>query len=247
MTVDPDDLSARNLRRYILERIAPELGEDYRLIGRRLLVRMRGPFVQSFALSRSRGSALYATPNFFVVGADPAFPVMHGSLSLDTRNPHRWSFVKPELTPDLASTLMKMLRSDSPVSFFEPLTDTSIDTALRWFLSKDNHWSAHQFKAFIAILRGQATARDDLARATKKFRKQGLSDPPRDHETALLQRYAELEARLDRPDCIALCRADAEEHARSLKLPPVAWPSEWPTAVPPWPKSRKTLLGRLWR
>jgi hypothetical protein len=208
---------------------------------------MRGPFVQNFEISRSRGPVLYVTPQFFVAGADPAFPVMHDSLGLWSRDPHRWSFVEPRLTPDFALILMDMLRSDSPVSFFDELTDASIDEAVRWFISRTNHWSAHQFKAFIAILKGQTTARAELTRAIAVFKKQALSDPPRDHEAALLQRYAELEARLDRPDCIALCRADAEEHARRLKLPPVEWPPEWPTAVPPWPKSRKGLLDRLRR
>jgi hypothetical protein len=208
---------------------------------------MRGSFVQSFELSRSRGPVLCVTPKFFVTGADPAFPVMHDALSLDSLDPHHWNFVKPKLSHDFASTLMDMIRSDSPVSFFDELTDASLDESIRWFIARTDHWCAYQFKAFIAILQGQVSARNDLTHAISKFRKQALSDPPRDHETVLLQRYAELEARLDRPDCIALCRADAEEHARRLKLPPVEWPPEWPTAVPPWPKSRKGLLDRLRR
>lgn len=241
------DLSTPALKRFLVEDIGPRLGKGYRLHGRRAFVRMRGPFVQSFGLSRSRGPVLYVIPLFFVAGADPAFPVMHESLGLGSLDPHRWSFVEPKLTPDFASSLMDMLASDSPVSFFDELTDASIDEAIRWFISRTNHWSAHQFKAFIAILKGQATARADLARALTVFRKQALSDPPRDHEAALLQRYAQLEARLDRPDCIALCRADSEKHAQLLRLPPVEWPPEWPSAVAPWPKSRKGLLDRLWR
>lgn len=58
-----------------------------------------------------------------------------------------------------------------------------------------------------------------------------------DFEEALYARFQKLESRLDRPDCIALCRANAEEHARLLGLPPIEWPSEWPNTVPPWPKA----------
>lgn len=42
-----------------------------------------------------------------------------------------------------------------------------------------------------------------------------------DFEEALYARFQKLESRLDRPDCIALCRANAEEHARLLGLPPI--------------------------
>lgn len=239
------DFSPPALRRFLKELIVPNLGNGFQFKGKREAVRMRGPFVQSIALARARGSGLYVIPYYFMVGADPTSEVMHENLGLAILNWRNWSFLEAKLDSEFAALLLTRLRADAPASFFDDLTDTSIDAAMQWFIRKGNDPSAHQFKTFMAILLGRETARTDLERAIAVFKRKALSDPPRDHEAALLQRYADLEARLGHPDCIALCRADAEAHAQRLKLPPIAWPHEWPTSVPPWPKRRKALLDRF--
>jgi hypothetical protein len=33
------------------------------------------------------------------------------------------------------------------------------------------------------------------------------------------------------PDCVALCRQDAETHAELLGLPKLTWPEEWPLKI----------------
>jgi len=160
----------------------------------------------------------------------------------------RWSF-PPETPLDeaFAAEILRRLKEDSPISFTEPLKDEAIDKALRWF-GKDGYWLAHLFIAYFNMTRGAPTARKDLARAFHLFIKHSsysTDEPPLDFEEALHARFHELESRLDRPDCIALCRADAEEHAQLLKLPPIVWPPEWPQAVPPWPPELEGLMARL--
>lgn len=159
---------------------------------------------------------------------------------------------EPETSLDekFAAEILARLKQDSPISFTDPMQDETIDKALRWFGKDGLHWAADLFLAFFNMTRGAPTARKDLARAFELFRRNSrmITDKPlRDWEEALLARFQELEARLDRSDCIALCRADAEEHARLLKLPAIVWPPEWPESVPPSPKESQTLAFRIGR
>lgn len=224
------DLSAKNLKRFAVDEIAPRLGSSYRLYGRRALVRARGPCYQLVILSKSRGNSLRIHPSLFVVGADPCFPVISGALSLWAVDWRAWTFLEAPLNDSLARTIIDRLRLNSPISFFSELLDIDIDGALSWFQSRHGHWSVYQSWAFFNICRGVPSVRDDLARAKKSFYSQVLSrGTPSENDKRLELRITELEARLDRDDCIALCRADAERHALQLKLPPVEWPPEWPT------------------
>ena len=157
---------------------------------------------------------------------------------------------EPETPLDekFAAEILTRLKKDSPISFTAPLEDEAIDKALRWFGKDGLHWAADLFLAYFNMTRGAPTARRDLGRAFDIFRRKSrmaTDKPLRDWEEALLARFQELESRLDRPDCIALCRADAEEHARLLKLPPIVWPPEWPESVPPWPKEADGLIAKL--
>ena len=217
------------------------------------LARMYGPLVQLIILWVSRGGWLHLEPTFYVVGADTANQTIHQAVSLGTRNPRRWQF-PPETMLDnaLAIRLLDQLRSDSPISFTATLDDAVIEQGLHWFGRDKLHWSADLFLAFFNMTRGAPSARDDLARAFDLFRRHSrlsMDEPLVDWEERLRDRFLELQARLDSPDCISLCRADAEAHAKALGLPPIIWPPEWPEHVPPWLKNESSsgLVGKLSR
>lgn len=227
------------------------------------ILRMRGPLVQWVFVGVSRGGWIGVSPSLSVLGPHiylrdlERYKNKDGSLnsdalivavSLDGKSPEatrRWNF-PPETSLDemFTAEIVARLNQDSPISFIQPLGDETIDKALRWFGKADLHWTDYLFLAFFNMTRGAPSARKDLVRAFELFRRNSrmVTDKPlRDWEEALLARFQELESRLDRPDCIALCRADAEEHARLLKLLPIVWPPEWLESVPPWPK--ETSIG----
>lgn len=240
------DLSARVLKSYLIREIAPRLGSEFKLYGRRGLYRVRGPVVQSLVLSASRGTVLVVSPGLFVCGYDPNFPVLSGSMSLYALDSHKWSFVRPELSAEFAEQLVGLLREDrSPLSFFAEISDHAIEAMIKFFISHDKIWFDLWALAFFNMVRGSSSARDDLDRALVRFRAKGMAHPPRDLDKAFLERLSDLEARLDRPDCIALCRAEAEQHAVRLNLPTIDWPPEWPLTTPPWPRQPKGLWRRL--
>ncbi len=234
MTQAVVDLSAKALNRYLVHELAPVLGPQFQRYGRRALVRMRGSVVQYLVLSASRTRVLVVSPGLFVCGADPNFPVLGGALSHRFVRKNNWNFVDPKLDEGLTNRIVTMLQADcGPLSFFSGMTDDLIGKEIKYFIHRGNFWSYHLHMAFFNITRGDRAAGDDLTRAVGAFKALPLPDPPRDHDRALLRRFATLEARLDQPDCVALCRADAEEHARRLRLPPIRWPSEWPTVTLP--------------
>ncbi|MEW6416489.1 MAG: hypothetical protein AB1482_14685 [Pseudomonadota bacterium] len=245
-----------------LRAVLPDFTGQYK---RRDIHRMRGSFIQGVGVSVSRGGWIHLTPSLFVLGAEiyekdlqssklkdgsiSADNLIHTTVCLETKAPRRWMF-EPETPLDekFAAEILTRLKKDSPISFTAPLEDEAIDKALRWFGKDGLHWAADLFLAYFNMTRGAPTARRDLGRAFDIFRRKSrmaTDKPLRDWEEALLARFQELESRLDRPDCIALCRADAEEHARLLKLPPIVWPPEWPESVPPWPKEADGLIAKL--
>lgn len=254
---------ARFVRTHLRE-VLPDFTGQYK---RQDILRTRGNLVQWMFVGVSRGGWVEISPALSALGPyihrkesehcknkDGSFNSdgMIVSVSLDgisARAARRWSF--PPDTPldeKFAAEILNRLKKDSPISFTNPLTDEAIDEALRWFGKDGLHWTADFFLAYFNMTRGAPTARKDLARAFELFIKHSrysTDKPPFDFEIALHARFQELEARLDRSDCIALCRADAEEHARLLKLPPIVWPPEWPDAVPPWPKEASGLMSRL--
>lgn len=223
--------------------------------------------MQGIGVAVSRGGWIRFSPGLFVLGPEiyrkelqssklkngsiSTDNLIHTTVGLEAKTPRRWMF-EPETPLDekLAAEILTRLKKDSPISFTDPLEDEAIDKALRWFGKDGLHWAADLFLAYFNTTRGAPSARKDLARAFELFIKHSrysTNKPPFDFEIALHARFQELESRLDRSDCIALCRADAEEHARLLKLPPIVWPPEWPASVPPWPKESQTLASKIGR
>lgn len=221
---------------------------------RRDILRMRGPLVQWIFVGVSRGGWISVSPSLSVLGPGiyakdlECHRLKDGSLdrdaliftvSLEGRSPsatRRWNFPPETLLDEkFAAEIVFRLNHDSPISFVNPLEDEAIDKALRWFGKDGSVWTDQLFLAYFNMTRGATTARKNLARAFELFIKRSrysTNKPPFDFEEALFARFQELESRLDRPDCIALCRADAEEHAKLLKLPPIVWPPEWPLSRP---------------
>ena len=233
---------------------------------RRDILRMHGHVVQWLFVDVSRGGWIGVSPALMVLGpylhlkdsehcknTDGTFNsdgliVSVGLSGVSASAARRWSF-PPEirLNEKFAAEIVARLNKDSPISFVQPLEDEEIEKALRWFGKDGLNWVADLFLAFFNMTRGVPTARKDLARACELFIKRSrysTDKPPFDFEEALFARFKELESRLDRPDCIALCRADAEEHAKLLKLPSIVWPADWPESVPPWPKEQPIGLTR---
>lgn len=247
-----------------LRAVLPDFTAQYK---RRDILRMRGHIVQWVFVGVSRSGWIEISPALSVLGPKIYEKDMEsnrcrdGSIDLNSLlstvsalkstsagSLRRWSF-PPETPLDetFATEILTRLKHDSPISFTDPLEDEAIDKALRWF-GKDGYWLAHLFLTYFNMTRGAPTARKDLARAFELFIKHSrysTNKPPFDFEEALFARFQELESRLDRPDCIALCRADAEEHARLLKLSPIVWPPAWPESAPPWPKEPASVAAKL--
>ncbi len=229
---------ARFVRTYLREAL-PDFTEQYK---RRDILRMRGHLVQWVFVGVSRGGWITVSPSLSVLGPhiylqgleycknkDGSFNSdgLIVAISLDGESAsasRRWHF--PPDTPldqTFSAEIVSRLKQDSPISFVSPLEDEAIDKALRWFGRDKRHWSDYMFLAFFNMTRGASTARADLARAFEIFRRRSrlsTDKPLRDWEEVLRDRFLDLESRLDREDCIALCRADGEEHAKLLGLPP---------------------------
>lgn len=234
------------IARFVKQWLQPQLSVVYQLYGKRDLVRMRGNFAQLVLIAQGRGHYLSVFPTLYVVGADLADETIHQVVSLEVRSPHDWCFSPETLDLAFATQIVQQLERSPVTAFVCEFGDKEIDKALRWFGKDGAHWVDYLFLAFFNMTRGALSARKDLARAFELFRRNSrmVTDKPlRDWEEALLARFQELESRLDRPDCIALCRADAEVHAKLLKLPPIVWPPEWPESVPPWPQEQSTMLA----
>jgi hypothetical protein len=239
---------AIEIARFVRTYLRTALPIDYQFYGKRDLVRMRGNFAQLLLIAQARGNYLRILPTLYVVGANLAEATIHQAVCLYTVRPSDWNLAPESLDFDFAAQIVDQLKK-SPVGIFvRESVDAEIDNTFRWFGKDGSHWSDYLFLAFFNMTRGAPTARKDLARAFELFIKRSrysTNKPPLDFEEALHTRFQDLESRLDRPDCIALCRADAEEHARLLKLPAIVWPPEWPEAVPPWPKDVPGLMARL--
>lgn len=242
-----------DLARFVRESLKPALPSSYLSHKPRFLLRAHGNAVQGIVIGVGRGGWVRVHPSLYVTGADRADEGIHQTVSLSTRYPRRWNF-SPDTPLDDALTkeILERLENDSPISFKAPLDDAALDRGLRWFGRKARHWSADLFLAFYGMTRGTAMARRDLERARLRFHRYSRlsrGKPPRDWEKQLHERFDELESRLDQPDCVALCRQDAEAHAEVLALPPLVWPPEWPQSVPPRQKtaSWSDRLGRLFR
>ena len=221
---------------------------------KRDLVRMRGPFVQAVLFAKKRSDWLHIIPTFYVAGDDPAAETLFQTMSLPiarTDDERRWRF-PPEtaLDADLAQGLVGQLERESPLSFAKPLEDDAIVAALDLFARRVPHWAPALSMAFFNMCRGAVCAGADLAQARKlfvKYSRYGLGQAPLDYEQVLMARFDTLQRRLQEPECILLCRAEAEGHASRLGLPAVGWPPEWPTAAPPPAAGKAGWLDKLLR
>ncbi|WP_256077336.1 hypothetical protein [Massilia sp. YIM B04103] len=231
-----------DIQRFAREELLPRLGGDYALFSRRDAVRLRGSFAQSVLLGSKRSGNLLVIPTFYVVGARPDDECMHQTLSLPVSGmdtARKWH-VRPDQALDaaLAQHLIGQMEKDSPLSFVAPLDDAGLDRCLGIYLKKTDQWIPALSRAFLSMCRGLPQARAELDAARRIFlvtSRFGLGGTPVDWENAALARFDELASRLERDDCIALCRADAEAHAQRMRLPALPWPAAWPAAVPPWP------------
>lgn len=244
---------AADIAKFVDHWLKPHVPAAYQLYGIRDLVRMRGNFAHLLLIASGRGHYLKILPTLYVVGANIADETIHQTVSLYVESEsNSWNFSPAILDGAFASQVIRQLGQASETKFVDEINDVEIDLGLRWFGKDRRHWAADLFLAFFNMTRGAPTARKDLGRAFQIFleRSRYATDkPPFDWEKALHARFKELEARLDRSDCIALCRADAQAHAQILKLPLIEWPPEWPESLPPWPKETatgiKTKLSRL--
>lgn len=194
------------------------------------LFRSRGHFLQCILFWISRGGYLHVSPTFFVLGANPRDSTIHQAVSLHTDDPRKWHFNDVSLDQSFAVRLIDQLEQESTLSFVSPLLDETIDSALRRCATRDRLWVSSLFLAFFSIIRGAETLRDDVHLAKKVFGKYcepSLGKSLRDGEQVVSDRIAMLEQRVDDPDCSAISRREAEEHAIRLKLQPLSWPTEW--------------------
>ena len=214
---------------------------------KRFYARMLGSVVQGLIIGVGKGGYIRVSPVIYVVGANVGEDELMPTLCPELTDRQTWHF--PERTPlddSFAQEIQRRLEISPVVNVFSTLTSDVIDRDIRWFTNKSTDWSANLSLTFFNMTRGASTARADFERAKSLFYKYSRISsvkPLRDWEETLLQRFVEFETRLDDPNCIALCRADAETHARSLKLPRIVWPPDWPESVPPWPRESSKSWG----
>lgn len=238
-------LKTKDIAYFVKNMIWPKFGPGYFIYKRQDLVRMRGPFLQGVLFAKKRSGWLHVIPTFYVAGANLADPVIFQTMSVPVHGideARRWKWHADTLLDDhLASHIVSQLEEYSPLSFVEALDDLAVGASLTHFAKELSHWAPFLSLAFFCICSGNPSARDNLDHARRIFLKlsrYGSGTPPLEFEQALLARFDELEARLDDPDCISICRTEAEEHAARLFLPPIEWPTEWPLIAPVWPKAK---------
>lgn len=223
---------ASEIARFVWTYLCASLPDFTAQYKRRDILRMRGLVVQMVSVGVGRGGWVRVHPTFSVLGPDIYIKDLDRHKCKDDSLDRDALFSQVGLEGISASAARRWIFPP------ETLLDETFAAEILTRLKQDSPIS------FTA-------ARKDLARAFKLFIKHSrysTDKPPFDFEIALHARFQELEARLDRPDCIALCRADSEKHAKLLKLPPIVWPLEWPKSVPPWPKDpsfdwARRLLG----
>jgi hypothetical protein len=240
-------ITNNDLGKFLKFEMKSHLQDDYFVYQKRTLARQYGPVVQQFAGWISKGGWLHFEPSLYVLGASITDESIHQTVSLGAVDPRKWHF-PPDTILDkhLAEHLRQNLVSESPITFVFSIEDIDVEKGLRWFGETELHWAPSFFLAFFNIVRGAKDARKDLDYAMRIFQKNSRlsgNQPLRDWEVTLNSRFSTLEGRLLDPSCVVLCRTDAENHAQSLKLPPIIWPLNWPESVPPWPKENSKTWG----
>lgn len=228
-------MQASDVKKFAQTLLKQKLGDEYRIVSNRDLVRMRGPFVQSVLLGIKRSGSLSVIPTFYVIGADPSDEVMFQTMSLPMSGidrDRRWLvFDGVPLDEGLADRLVEQLKKDSPLSYIEPLSDVKIHRSLKKFVSRKKHWAPSLSLAYWEILTGAKSAAKTLQKSKRifvQYSRYSTSEEPLECERKLMDRYDLLHKRLDSVEGISQCRVDADAHAAKLKLPNIDWPLDWP-------------------
>lgn len=195
-------MKVTEIQHFSRERLLPRLGEDYRMMSRRDIARSRGPFIQALLFLTKRSGSQQLIPTCYVIGADPAEASMTQTMSLPMDGVDR--------------DRRWYIGADVPAD--DSLANQVIDALRREAIPNTGYSMA---------ARQLTEARNQLVR----YSRYGSGKAPLDFEVALMARIDTLSSRLGKPDCVELCRNDAEEHARALGLPAVAWPEQWPGSV----------------
>ncbi|MCB1930816.1 MAG: hypothetical protein KDH17_22655 [Rhodocyclaceae bacterium] len=158
------------------------------------------------------------------------------SLPMDGVDRDRRWYIGADVPADdsTANQVIDALRREAIPNAFAPLTDAGIGLALAEFARRKRHWLPSLSLAFWSMVLGDSMAARQLTEARNqlvRYSRYGSGKAPLDFEVALMARIDTLSSRLGKPDCVELCRNDAEEHARALGLPGVAWPEQWPGSV----------------
>ena len=182
-------------------------------------VRLHGAFVQLMALSGGRyGHTLHVLPTFYVVGARPWDEVITQSISVDSIQPRDWRIQDASLDHSLAALLNQRIEKASPIPYSQPLTNAAIVKALEFFEKRGTSEVASMGLAFFLMSLGRVDVASRLKLARKTFMKDN-NPIKHDWQHNVVKRLDVLEARVSQPDCVELCRREAEEHAQRLGLP----------------------------
>ena len=199
----------------------------------RTLVRTRGCMAQFITLGVSRGGHIEAFPTLYVVGAKNLDTVMTGTAGIYALD--QWNWIFDPFTPldeAFAKLIIERIEKATPLSFIHPLEDQAMMDALKWF-NKPQHWMINWNIAFLYLCQGNASAKPYLAKVEKYLAK--ICIPPTKYTSEMdnirWQRVKTLQTRMSEENSVLLCRQEAEQHAADLGLPPLIWPSEWPTVL----------------
>lgn len=216
--------STAAIRKFSSTVLRPRLASNFvPYHGNRDLVRQQSNFVQLIALSGGRyGETLKVLPTFYVVGAFPSDEVIPQSVALSAENPSRWRFQGRHLDKGLADDICNLLRENSPVSFFAPVGEADIVSALKRIAANATSEDAPLFLAFYMMANGISGQNLWLETARRTFLKRN-PEIHHDWQRTALQRIEDLEQRLGAPDATIVCQKEAQDQALRLKLPGIEW------------------------
>lgn len=223
---------AKDLAKFTKAELMPLLPAGYSINMNRTVLRRRANFVQFITLGTSRGGYISVSPVIYLVGADDKEIIMTCSGSIGIKKPNNWKFHPDTLLDhNFAQAIIERIEKESPISFLKPLEDAAMVNALKSFDQTD--FAILSYIAFLYLSMGDASAKPYLSKLEKYYAKVCDSTKPsihgiREWEYARQVRTKNLISRMSQPDCVALCRQEAEMHAELLGLPKITWPEEWP-------------------
>jgi hypothetical protein len=235
-----------NLRRFVTSILRPRFPPEYQLHGKRSLVRTYGSFVQELALSGGRyADHVHVLPTLYVAGAEPWVEGIHQGVCLDALDRPKWIFRDVALDGALADRIVALL-AGTPVSFQDPLSEATACASLAFMTQRKVTEVPAFFLAFFLMTLGKDNVQRPVL-ASRRFpffrRDTGVENASsrlnearglfasrnrrliHDWQRTTAARFEELSARLGTPDCVALSRREAEEHAAKLHLPALRWPT----------------------